>query len=958
MTRSKSNRGRLRQLFAAGVAASIFTAPVAFAQTADQPERIEKITVTGSNIRRADEETPSPVQIIRGEDLKASGYTTVWEVLQHITANGQGTLTNGFNGAFAGGATGLSLRGLTTAYTLVLIDGHRMASYPLFDDSQRSFVDIANIPFDIVDRIEVLKDGASAVYGSDAIAGVVNIILKHNFKGATVTAEEGWTSEGGGQTGHFSVVGGMGNLDTDGWNAYFNYEYRHQEPILITQRQNKGQWSQFDWQSQGGSTKQPGILSPQNGITQPPTIGPYLTNPADPTSTPQTATYFPAPAGAGSNWCASYAMLNSGACAFINPFAQIQPRTQNNNYTASFTKKLGEGWTAHIMASYWDSQGQQYPSYFANTGLNAFPTSATPLVAVSAGVPPHIIIPGISSITIPANYPGNPYGAPAIVNGIIPQIQPSNYQYDSGATRIVADLTGSIAGWDITTAAGYTYIKTTNTGNGFINPYVLNADLQNDTFNILGGNPSSVLSAVAPTLHAKDTSELDFFEFNASRPVYKLQGGDMSLALGGEYIYRSINSPAATTSDGLALGSNAFVSGNQTNTSLYAELNAPVLKNLELDASVRGDHYDTSSGAVTEQGKFKWTVTDWVAIRGTAGTGFRAPNAAESGKSGAGFLAATTNDPILCPGGIPASGNIAAGSVIGFCSFQPGSLNTSNPGLSPEKSNSETLGIILEPVKGWSTTIDFYQIEIKNQIILGPPSATPVRGTPIQALCADGNGGTYTCTTSVGPILYYPDGYINANSTKTNGVEIDTQYRWKLGSWGGLTTKLDWSHTFQYILTEAGVGYELAGTHGPFVIGGDTANPRDRIQASATWDNGPAHVSLIFNWISGYNLLDPSFSALPLTSCALSAAVGSGLWPTENVPSNFCQVKSFLETDVSGSYNFNKHWEIHGSITNLFNTQPPVDMNTYGGAIFPYNPSMHQAGAVGRLFMLGGKYTF
>jgi iron complex outermembrane receptor protein len=417
-----------------------------------------------------------------------------------------------------------------------------------------------------------------------------------------------------------------------------------------------------------------------------------------------------------------------------------------------------------------------------------------------------------------------------------------------------------------------------------------------------------------------------------------------------------MQSPAPNlVAQGIVGGNNAYVSGSQTDTALYAELSAPVLKSLELDASVRYDHFDNAGNATTPKVGFKWTPMDQIAVRGTWGQGFRAPNAAENGQSGQGFLAPTTNDPILCPGGIPANGHIAAGSVVAFCSFQPPFLNSSNPGVSPEKSTSETFGLVLEPIKGWSSTVDLYQVQIRNQIVLGPASPTPVRAPPISALCADGNGGTYTCTTPVGPILYYPDSYINSNSVKTNGLEIDTRYKWKLGEWGTFLTVLDWSHTFSYILTTGGVPYQLAGTHGPYVIGGDTANPKDRVQLSGTWDRGPAHVTLQFNWIGPYNLLDPSFG---FTTCQISGAFGNGWFPTGNIPSNYCTVKSFLETDLSGSYIINKHWQLHAAVTNLFNTQPPVDFNTYGGAVVPYNPSMHQAGAVGRFVMIGGKYTF
>src|ERR1700720_4756955 len=183
------------------------------------PEPLQEIVVTGSHISRTDAETSSPIEIITAVELHQSGYTSVQDVLHNLTANGQGTLSQGFSGAFASGAAGIALRGLNVGSTLVLIDGHRMAPYPIGDDGQRSFVDIANIPFDAIERIEVLKDGASAEYGSDAVAGVVNIILKKSYQGASITADAGTSRYWDGNTYHGAFIVGAGDLVNDGHNA-------------------------------------------------------------------------------------------------------------------------------------------------------------------------------------------------------------------------------------------------------------------------------------------------------------------------------------------------------------------------------------------------------------------------------------------------------------------------------------------------------------------------------------------------------------------------------------------------------------------------------------------------------------------------------------------------------------------------------------------------------------------
>ena len=220
------------QLIAAGSFSTLAVAP-AVAQAPTQ--KFERIDVTGTNIRRTDTETPSEVQVITQQQMIESGYSSVSEVLRNLTANNNGTLSTGFARAFAAGASGVSLRGLGVGATLILVDGYRLAGYPRSDDAQRQFVDLSSIPFVAVDRIEVLLDGASAIYGSDAIAGVVNIILKKDFKGTYVNAQGGTTTKGGGTTWDAQLMQGFGDVAA-GLGGYAAFEYRSQDSIKLSQR--------------------------------------------------------------------------------------------------------------------------------------------------------------------------------------------------------------------------------------------------------------------------------------------------------------------------------------------------------------------------------------------------------------------------------------------------------------------------------------------------------------------------------------------------------------------------------------------------------------------------------------------------------------------------------------------------------------------------------------------------
>ena len=199
---------------------------------AQQPNStLETIVVTGSYIRRTNSESPSPVTTIDADFIEKSGLNSIADVIKTVSADNSGTLSQAFSGAMAGGADGVALRGLSVDATLVLVDGHRMANYPLADDGQRQFVDIDSLPMAIVDRVEVLKDGASATYGSDAIAGVVNVILKKEFTGLDVSATAGSTDRGDGLSQRFAATWGTGNLEADGHNFYMSLEGRHQEAI-------------------------------------------------------------------------------------------------------------------------------------------------------------------------------------------------------------------------------------------------------------------------------------------------------------------------------------------------------------------------------------------------------------------------------------------------------------------------------------------------------------------------------------------------------------------------------------------------------------------------------------------------------------------------------------------------------------------------------------------------------
>ncbi|MFC0348932.1 TonB-dependent receptor plug domain-containing protein [Undibacterium danionis] len=230
-----------KTLLAQAVSTAFATALVSFASIASAQEAVtaQRIEITGSSIKRTQTESASPIQIIGREELAKSGKATVAEYLQTLTADGAGSLPTGFGNGFAAGSTAISLRGLGATSTLVLLNGRRMAPFARADDGQKSFTDLSTVPMEAVDRIEVLKDGASSTYGADAIAGVVNIILRKDFQGVILKGNYGISKYSDQQQGKASITAGFGDLNKDSYNILFNAEVYKSDEILNKDRADR-----------------------------------------------------------------------------------------------------------------------------------------------------------------------------------------------------------------------------------------------------------------------------------------------------------------------------------------------------------------------------------------------------------------------------------------------------------------------------------------------------------------------------------------------------------------------------------------------------------------------------------------------------------------------------------------------------------------------------------------------
>ncbi len=960
---------RLTPCFALAVMSYAGTAAAQQQPAAEAP--IQEVVVTGSLIKRTDTETPSPVQVISAQDLVNSGYTNVDNVLRNLAVNGQGTLNQAFTEAFAAGGSGIALRGLTVGDTLTLVDSERMVAYPLSDDGERSFVDVTAIPFNAIDSIEVLKDGASAIYGADAIAGVVNVKLKPTYVGAELTAEGGATQHNDGWTWHAAGILGSGDLTNDGYNIYAALDWHRQELIWGSSR--SAPWTNLNWSGfPNGLNETPG--SPTQGLfAYPDSIQGYLINPmVTAANAHQPAETFltegPQPA------CNSEAAQAAGKCEFSFP-GQIQPPTEQTNFLTKLTKALAGDWKMTWTASIFDSTAEQIapesPPFGHALNQTGVDVGSVQTVNFGPGVTPHLNV--FPIFTLPADSPQNPYGAPAELVYSFPDVGPNVIDTEATTYRLFADVRGTAAGWDLDADVGLMYSKMHVVIYGYLEPAVVQEDLNNLTY--IPGLSTNGTQLFAPPEVTNPSSTLDVVDLHGTRELFQMPGGPLTLAAGAQYFHKAQNDPTPlSVQEGIQEipGSQAVYSvGSQDDTAAFVEVGGKPVRQLELDAAVRYDHYDTYGGQATPKFGLKFTPIDWVTFRGTWGKGFRAPSISESATAGVEFGEGNIDVPSLCPNGQP---NVK-GTVNAYCAYPAIGISVANPDLKAVTSKNATFGVIFEPLQQFNASVDYYWIQLNNDIIsasaaggLGAPFLQTVLGPPTKVEVCTATVTSGTCpqaVETVTPPAYTLVPYVNAGITTTAGFDVDMRSRFDLGALGRLTTDINFTRILQYEYGYAGTTFYLAGTHGPSSISGDTGNPRDRAVASVTWDKDAFSATLSMNYTSSFSITDPS-AGYDTCAEALASGAPSAYGPAfvgtsvAGTPwAQYCSVAHFTDFNLYARYAVSDHLEVHGSITNLFNSDAPVDLQTYGGgAELHYDAALDQDGAVGRFFMLGATYKF
>ena len=497
-------------------------------------DRLERVVVTGSNILRAASATPSPLQVVTREDIERSGRSNLAEVLQALTAANNGSTATAFSDGVAAGAAGVSLRGLGVNATLVLVNGRRMAPYGLADDAQRSFVDLNSLPLEAVERIEVLKDGASAVYGSDAVAGVVNVILRRRMTGFELAADAGTSYRGDGGWRRLSATFGRGDYGRDGYDFFVSGEYTTSAPIAQSTRPSYLGTDKLDtlpdtygyYDKRIGGTSAvfglPLTRSPYGSIRDPAT---GLYRPA--TACPETKTH-----PSGDVLCVTDAMR----------YRQIQPQLERFNLVGRGELRLGADSHAYVEAGL-------FAARMRSTGLPTQISSGWGVVATNGYVDNF-------DVAVPVGHPDNPYAEPARIRLLTESLGGRNRATDNLGWRLVTGLSGNLRGWDVDGALGYLATRLVEAGTGSVRNSVLEEGLASGQFR-LGFTPMdpAYLARLSPRLERTATSSIAFADVKASREVLPLPGGALALAVGAELRReRSDTPPVPYTFEGDLVG--------------------------------------------------------------------------------------------------------------------------------------------------------------------------------------------------------------------------------------------------------------------------------------------------------------------------------------------------------------------------------------------------------------------
>lgn len=893
---------------------------------AEDVQKAEKIEITGSSIKRINKEGALPVQQIKREDIVRSGATSVAELIQKLPAMQGFTIADIAAGTNSGGRVSASIHDIGEEYTLVLLNGRRLAP-----QGSGSAVNLNAIPMSAVERVEVLTDGASALYGSDAIAGVVNFILKKNEQGGSTEATYSVPLEDGGKSWNANLTYGFGDLFEDGFNILASYRHDEQRQLKATDRDfAKTSYLPFSY----------------NGND-------YIFDRTSPASIPASVDV---KYGTSSTVSFSpFSKANNGQCA-----PQTFPTNTNPNI-------CGFDSTATIEIVPESKRDSLFTTgrLRLNDSITLFSDIALSRVDVTARIAPNTA-PILFDKTSPlyATYI-DPYLTAAQRNTFVSATaQYRAYDWGTRDSRTVTDsqhfvagIEADIADWSLSSSLTWSRNKLEES---YVGGYMLNNEFRAliaasafDPFAAIGVGKHATAEQIANStfkgLYRTASTTLRGIDTRASREVFSLPGGEASLGLGADYReYDYVQSPTDAVTSGsiynIAKNAVANYDMQRANYGAFAELLMPVIQDLELSTAVRYDSISAIDNAVAKREigermdattfkiSARYQPTNALLLRASAGTGFKAPSMLAIGQPLVpnGFTARSWECPKVL---IAENAGWCRGDTQQAAKQQYNSYSGGNENLKPEKSEQFTIGFRFEPSAKFSFGLDLWDVKIEDAISSVSESQAFGDAVKYRELFTTfqeaSTGNTYWAFKSLS---------INIGKAHYRGLDWDTSGRAKT-PFGTLTTSFNGT----YMLT---ADYTLPGTNDQWTSNlgyyGVTSAVTSRVlgKLNATLQSGALSNSVTVNYRSGYT--DAEFSVK-------NVATGKSAPLRMEIP-------SYTTVDWQGKYAINKTAEVRAGVKNVFNRNPPLSLRTSSGHQVGYDP--RYADPMMRTVYLSGAYKF
>lgn len=919
--------------------------------SASWAQTTDRVEITGSSIKRIAAEGALPVITLTRKDIEQSGATSVRELVQALPSmQGFTPASNSVNGQ-GGGTTTASLRNLGEIYTLVLLNGRRVAPF-----NTGSTVNLEQLPLAAIERVEILTDGASTLYGADAIAGVVNFITRRNSTEGGIDLSVSSPQKKGGRETQASISKGFGNLDRDGFNIMAGVSVEKEDAIKASDREfsksgvvpfeHKGQ-KLYLWQLSANS-------NPPNVDTGDfaGTLGAF---------------YNPQLILKGNCGTDPGSLRQGATCRFdYASTVEAQPKADRKNLFASGQLKLGSDLTAftEVMVSDVSITAQYAPP--------AQPLSMT----IGGTLFNRYVVPTINSQGVAA---GDLEYADYYMRLRDAGLRGDEYRTKS--EHVVLGLEGSLFSFD--GAVSYTRSSNTQTDTytgGYASLVKLNELIDTGKFDPFVQGTDASVAALAPAVltglvATKDKSQLDVFSLKASRPLFDLAGGKSYVGFGVDLMkqgWARTPAPIILGPGPLQPGYADFPVGSSNGTlpfdttrksnGAYVELLLPLTKSLEVTGAARRDSYDAAENsrnfdaignpvAAAEQGNksskttfklgLRFQPTPELLLRASLGTGFRAPTLLDITKPLADFGVIGTQR--ACP--VAAPDPLAVG-----CRPNPtqwklqtgGNAFTGAAGLKPENSEQWNIGLRLEPNTTLSAGIDLWSVKVKDIITVVPEDTAFDNFATYRSL--------FSVTTEAAtgrPIFTFNQVPLNGAIAKSTGVDVDVTVRapTPIGKFTGQA-----SATY---LVESYFDYGFGGGKESSIgkLGTDDQVAfRTLIRLQGALETGRFTNTLTVSWKPGYT--DQSYTEDDAT-VRIRNADGT---PGDFVSVSGFQVPSYTLVDWQGRFMFNKALSFTAGVKNLLDKKPPFSIKTVAGNMLGFDP--RYADGKGRTFYLSGSYRF